>query len=330
MTLLTDINFTPQASPEVIERGKAWLVKNQSQFEEAASFVILNDTEETEKIAMPCHLHISYNNLPNTRAVATECAWHRTHGYDKDATIQPYLNWFLNESYFGRFILNRDDPEFCLKHGFIVSADVWAPLLQNIMIATRAFRETSFEKFEQFASAVSRGIPGNLAWMVIFNTVGGKEDYPVSWAGSGHKTIQSPSLATLLNFLRGDTQVPDSEINDPKYHYTNNKHYIGGTKMFWPNREVPPQYTAVCSFFMDELIKKNVNGFKDALSDYRKDKAASTVYAPPNPFKPRPLGAPPVARPDQVTVKELHDFVLPWLVDTYYEEDKRTLKNARN
>lgn len=325
---LRDLKFEPKFSPENVEKAKQWLVSNKSRFKFTANFAVFSSSGKmSEFVNQACHYNIQYPNIMNRELVATECAWDRlTNGSSRD-WARPVLNWLLKESYFGRFILNRDDPEFCLEYGFIVSADVWTPLFQNIMIMTRAFMENGTGSFRKFGELVTQGVPGDLAFALTFTTNYNNltlDTHPVDWRGSGHRTTQTFRKDSLLNFLHGETCKDEKILNDPKNHYRHYKSYGGGSKIFWDS---DPSYLGPSTFIDDFLTDKTCD-FRATLSAYRKQTTQQAMYKAPNPFAKRDPNAVPVGH-NQISYKELWEVFVPWFLKTYYNEDM-TLKERKS
>ena len=323
MSNVRDIKHEPKASTEQVASAKAWLVKNKKRFGATANFAVFGESgKPCENIVQACHYNIQHsqpNNKNLRTCVATECGWNRiTKGMSKD-WARPFMNWLLNESYFSPYFLNRDDPEFCLEHGFVVSADVWAPLLQNIMIITRSFTEQASARFRKFGELTTQGVPGDLAFALCFttnleNTT--KETYPVGWAGSGHRTTQTFNLAALLNFLEGETCHPLTVLNDPNTHYRVNRAYLGGSAIFWPDQNV----ASGGKTFITDLFEDKTSGFRESISAYRKSTTQGEMYRAPNPFQKRdPYAA--TVNANEISYKELWEVFVPWFMDRYYDDN---------
>lgn len=320
-----DIIFQPQASPAVIARAKKWLVDNKPHFKGTANFAVFSEGgDEISRINRACHFSIQNAHIqdPNGRAVvATECAWDRMTKKASRDRCRPFLKWLLNDSYFAPFILNSDDVEFCLDYGFVVSADVWTPLLQNVMIVTRSFKELDIAKFRKFGELTTQGISGDLAFALCFTTnytSMTKENHPVGHCNSGHRTTQTFTLASLLDFLHGEMHKDDKIVNDPKNHYRHNLSYMGGSSIFWEDGNV----TTNGRIFIDDVLMDKTCNFREHLTAYRKKTVQESMYKAPNPFQKRDPWAPPEqVMANQISYKELWEVFVPWFLATYYTED---------
>lgn len=341
---IRDIPFKPRATPEQIAQGKQWLVDKKKSFGYTANYAVFYESADgddgvllkDETLSGACHYYIGANTRDGKRVlVATECAFKRAHGKTHSIeVILPFVKWLVQESYFSRFILNGDDPEWCAKNGFIISADVWTPLMQNVCIVTRCFREYSVKCFTKFAELVSKGCPGDLAFALCFTmnySSATSDKHIVAWTGSGHRTTNSFRLKSLENFLNRETRKDEKTLTDDKLHYRNFRNYVGGSTIFWGGTKEEEAVIAASGgykIFIDDLLEKNVFGFRDALRIHRQKGKQEEVYKAPNPFKPRVAGAPALPAPNQMTFKELFEFFVPWFMQNYYNEDG-TLKERK-
>lgn len=339
---IRDIPFKPRATPEQIAKGKQWLVDNKKNFSYTANFAVFYESDDgtnllsDDHMGSACHYNICSNSRHGKRVlVATECAFKRVYGENhKIDTILPFVKWLVQESYFSRFILNGDDPKWCAENGFIISADVWTPLMQNVCIVTRCFREYSVKCFTKFAELVSKGCPGDLAFALCFtaNYSGATGDnHIVTWAGSGHRTTNTFRLKSLENFLNWESKKDEKKLTSDVNHYRNNSNYTGGSTIFWGGTEEEKLGHAGgggYKIFIDDLLEGNVFGFRDALRIHRQKGKQDEVYKAPNPFVKKPAGAPVLPAPNQMTFKELFEFFVPWFMENYYNEDS-TLKERK-
>jgi len=274
--------------------------------------------EVREHLNRPCHNSINGNDFLDVQCVATDMAvdrkqkWYDTFNasnsqqYPKDwsldwSTVEPFLKWFLYESFASPFIINKDDMEFVKNYGIIVTAHMPAALLQNIMIASRYPLECSAYSFDMFNAMTAKGVDPNVAYVTALCASGSKNTFHtdpdkalVSYPGS-HRTSYGLSIAGMKAMIRGELTGPLSI----EHNYTVNKYYRGGSG-FFENGD-----------FILELILSNRN-VRNALSEYRKTKATTEVYTPPNPFAPRSLSSPSLP-PDKYTYTEMYECLIPFI-----------------
>jgi hypothetical protein len=315
-----DINFSPRFLPETLEKAKAWLVDNQRIFSDTANYCIFSDTEQTAHFGRVCHRDISSPTIRNRAMVASEFGWRRNAGMTRELA-RPFIDYIVNQSYMGRFLLIRD-VDFILDNGFIVSADVAAPLLQNIMIVSRHGYEIPARAFSKFNELIQEGILPDLAYLCVFGTgysnktgtsIVDISSYPVA-AIWGHRAHPLLPISGVRNFIHGEIgQMLGLDCNSPLSHYRANKDYRGGVKMFLPafKQAVYDPNLDPSKDFTRGLFK--IDSFKEELSARRKERSQEKTFVVPNPFARRALGAPPPMMGDQVTYEELFSFVLPYV-----------------
>lgn len=325
------------------EAAKKWLDENQPNFHTTSNYVIVADDGKVEQqIGRICHRSISESSTKKgTRAcVGTEIGLRRrseqpTHqgpgAYRQALTwdvADPFLKWFLHESYMSPFIINRDDIEFVKNKGIIVTADVAAPLLQNIMIVSRHFYEIRPECFEKWNELTANGIDPLFAYLCTFCTgysaYGAKEQSAVVsyW---GHRAHILSTLPACLKALNGEIgNMCSLDFSDTSNHYRNSTAYSGGVKFFHNHGDGLPDNYATYGLptpyrhFVYQLMDRS--SFKDALKVHRQGGDAPDLYKPPNPFVKVEAG---ITKPqnDEVSYKEFYDFVVPWFYRAWLNKE---------
>ncbi len=309
---ISEINFDPRWSSQELAFAISWLEQSSPRFNEAANFCIVGtqtvgngmEVVHENHIGRVCHRYIKDTTFNARSLVATECGWKRA-GHSADL-IAPFFNWLVNESPYRSFIIWSD-----VYRGFVVSADVYTPLMQNIMIITRHFYEGSKISFERFNKMVGLGVPGNIAYVLAFNSsVRSHQENSKFISVCSHTVSHLFDLPSFQNFC--DEDIGENWlVNSEALHYRNDTNYSGGYRLFWADSENVPSY----QFFSAEarlipsLMEKEE--FRNVLSEYRKGKQVA-AYAAPNPFAPK-SAAPPTLSPNEVTVGEAIEVVAPFL-----------------
>jgi|GEM_PF-6679182 len=333
---MRELPFNPQYSPEVYEQAKQWLVDNQPKFGSTANFAVFASNGVVEsRINQVCHRAISSSSLPDRCLVVSEVGVRRrppakapfTGGPPQDWELdwrdaEPFLRWWLYESYMGRFILNRDDIEFIKQYGIIVSADMPAPLLQNIMIVSRHFYEVYNESFRLFRQFTEKGLDPRIAYMMLFNTgfsLGNQIVEGLATAYSNHRAHPMLGLDAMQNFLDDEIgtrfrAAHKKELTDPALLYRTSLAYTGGVLFFANKAEDAPQFVdGGYHHFVYGLCR--IEEFREALKAHRHARNNVEMYRPPNPFKRVVPGHLAPTAPDQVSYKELFEFVVPYLIE---------------
>ncbi len=289
-------------SPEEIERAKAALKQEHQSFSSIANWLTSEDgfvsyephRRRSCHAGLPRHPAACFKNL-----IATENGWARNSGKPKD--FAPFVSWFLYDSPYGEFILNRDDFDFCFNYGFILSGSLPQPLLMNICIISRHFYELDQKTFATFNSLTSKGFDPTLCYSMLFNAYGSHIPAAAYLPYGSHRAAISYSPLDLLNIYRGvygcattDTMQKVGSI-------------YGASKLF---RSDPVQSVLT-------WVKGNQE-FRDALRASRGQE--KEVYRPPNPFKPVPPLYQRVMQDHEFTNEEAVDFVIPYL-DTYLRKE---------
>lgn len=308
---IDDMPYTPHHTAEDIERAKAWLVDNKNDFEKVSNFAIFTSSEKKavhSYINQACHYNISVHPGEGATVVATE--------FPDNISVKrrrPYLNWMLKDTYFSKFILNRDDPEFCLNYGFIVSTDIPCPLLQNIMITARASREVRPEVFDMFNKLVSEGINPDVAYLCCVNTGYGATVFNEASAVRNHGNHRALPLLSLdgISLMTRHEFSDKITFHADKTYRKSSQGFNGGYSMFG---SACPYEGNFITDMMSEKTFPMSSEFKDDLAKFRGYGNSGEMYRPPNPFK-KPDRSVLQPRHDEVTYKELFEFVLPWCRD---------------
>lgn len=324
MTTISEIAARPRPPVpfEAQQAATKWLVENRSRFEDTCNFAVFSSSGAFEEyIKRPCHGNINGNRHSDIQCVATDItvdrrqAWYKwfnsRNGQDvrnKDwsldwTRVEPFLKWFLYESFASPFIINKDDFEFVKNYGIIVTAHCPAPLLQNIMIASRYPLECSAYSFDMFNSLTAKGVDPIIAYVLCFSVASSKYTFNgdpaktlVSFS-SPHRTCPGASLNGIKAMLRGfDMQGPLSV----DHNYTIFRNYRGGSAFFETGD------------FIKELLNVN-NDLREALSAYRSRQTELEVYTPPNPFAPPSNLSSPVLSPGRYTYTEMYECLIPFI-----------------
>jgi hypothetical protein len=316
---INDIPFEPRFSEKEMKAAKDFLIEEKPKFGMTANFAIVTeDGIAHHHRSQQCHRGISLamDAWGPRSLVATENGTLRKSGRKQELT-EGFLRWFVQESYYGRFIVEKD-LDFCRNYGFIISADIAAPLLQNICIITRHFYEVCSQAFSKFDELIASGVPGNVAYPFCFNTGwsdGMNTEISVVQPKSGHRATPLFNLEAFRNFLSGDLgTLTKIEFALPHEHYRVNKAYTGGTKFFFNNfADSPYQYDIGKKHILYNLVATSQE-FRNGLAEYRGE-GSVVAYRPPNPFAPK---APGKRNPEDLTYRELWEYALPWCVKNIF------------
>lgn len=295
---INDYDFQPKHSQESIDKAVEWFQENKKHFSNTTNFCIVLDAckSPVSLISEPCHARLGTPRGGKKEVVGTEIAFDRP-GY-KSPGREPFLKWFLYDSFASRFILNKDDYAFCKDYGIIVSCDIPAPLLQNIAIVSRHFRECVDETFDMFLRLLEKGYPGHLCYLLSMNGLS-QPDRPM-YSNTGHRAFGIPhNMATLNNHLKGDI-IPLRDT-DPS----------GLARVFstiYGGNAYGVQGSPCAGLFPHDLLD-NDEDLRKELSVYRGESTIE-AYKPPNPFAANNLRP---ANPRIVIIKELEDVILPYM-----------------
>lgn len=326
---LSEINFNPKYTEEEMEAALDFL-SGSAAFSGMANFCVVGTRGEevmtSTFLSKPCHRAItdimsrslrsgSYRSL-----VATEAGWKRRHKAmaktPSSELVRPFFDWLTKESFAKRFFVLAD-----IEKGFVVSADMYTPLLQNIMILTRHFYEKPDLLFETFNSLVAKGVPGDVAYPIAFNSniLAGVMDQKFQSYYS-HNMTHLFSLNAFKNFVSGELGTANpANLNDTALHYRSNTSYIGGNRLFF---DIADKVDTLNYAWEGGLVRDLhlVKEFTDALAESRKGER-SAVYKAPNPFAKRQVTpSTPVA--GEITCKEAIEILGPFLGKYLYQERK--------
>jgi hypothetical protein len=310
---VSDIPFNPDCPEKVFNAAKKWLKDNYSRFTGTANFAIFDqDGEHKPRFAAACHSGIASPGIENRCVVATSNG--RKYRADplSPEQVEPFLRWFLYESYMGRFILNRDDFVFCRDYGFIVSADVYTPLMQNIMITSRHFKECHVRSFEKFNELVAAGVPGDLSYVVCFLSYWSYNSNLSEKSAfrnyGGHRASDVFNLPSLKLFMAGELGTHVGKIiTDEKYFYRKKSEYNGGKQFFKKN-----DYNSTT--FVQDLLPTDKE-CRERLSAYRKHTSSGEMYKPPNPFQRSFSPQPENTDPLDANYTEVFEVILPYMTE---------------
>lgn len=319
--LIQEISFAPRASKVALTAAVDFLKTNQILFDLTANFALIEEKGGvTSRISQQCHAAIGDNTDKKISLVATEISQRNKFGV-KPESSECFLRWFLNESWFGRFIVNREDFEFCRDYGIIVSADIPQPFLQAIMIISRHFHECSLQAFEKFEELTKKGINGNIAYLFCFcSTFSASErNNTLFICKTGHRAFPVFQIDSLRNFLIGELGdvSDDKKYLEAEYHYRVNQSIYGVSQMFHTKKDWSRVNPNVISSGRTEFptavtdLILNDDAFKKAFRDYRKEQTSGDLYKPPNPFVSSIKNRP--SQPYEVSYDELFDFIVPYI-----------------
>lgn len=224
MISIPDLSYEYKYEQSDFDKAEAFLAGGG--FSSTANYAMFGEGKSTLYYKQACHAKVGLSHALRgfiPALIATEVFYeegrrldalrHLDNGsrwkhYKREAgETDEFFNWFVYESIFGRFILNRDRPS--VKHGWIVSTDLPPALLQSIMIASRHFYEIPPWGFQKFNELVGEGVPKSVAFAVVINsywTYYGyrrDDDKPYQALGS-HRIFHCPSdIKDLMNFIKG-------------------------------------------------------------------------------------------------------------------------------
>lgn len=321
---LSEFKFEPQHTQEELDTAVAWLTDNSKGFQGTTNFAIVGGSTLVPHIRAVCHRNIELTSATKRSVVATDIGWKRNAKTVSGETayvetVRPFFDWLTKDSLYKDFILWSD-----IEHGFVVSADVYTPLMQNLMILTRHFREVPLLAFEAFNSMLANGVPGDIAYPIVFNTTigqGGREDDKFG-PYYAHRVTTLFGLEDYKLWLDRDVGKRGTaaiNLNDKSKHYRANKHYAGGSVLFLTE---DPRMGGYMQYNCDRGLVAScmsLKEFRDALATSRKGKHVE-AYKAPNPFAPTPPAAPSIG-PLEITNKEAIEVLGPFLRD-YFSSNK--------
>lgn len=225
--------------------------------------------------------------------------------------IKPFVKWFVQESNYSRFILNRANLDEVLRLGIFVSADMPAPLLQNMMIMTRHVVEVNATSFRMFNELIERGVLPALAYSICFNSgmsnrgntdVDALMRMPVHTYG-GHRVQGLLTVEGLINQEKG---ILFDGLKDLPVGFTTtyrvNCDYRGGYRIYGRNREFPDE--SIISWLSIPELAQAIAASRNG--------GNVEMYKPPNPFVSR-IRLPGEIGPNDISYKELLEIVIPFL-----------------
>lgn len=314
---IRDLPFSPLPD-HGIARGQAEdLWKKEGQKKGTANFIVAGEKLTARNFNLGCHYNIAQGTRQGPGGdkpsiVLTEVAIVRASGGDLKVQddMRFFLNWFLKDSHFGRFVLNRDEV---ITDYVIISADIPAPLLQNMCIITRHFYECNHEAFAGFRKMVEGGTDGHITYSIWFNTnLSFKFSSPTLrptqvLSESGHRAWSLwRDTEAFKNFVNGEFGKAISEQQTYREHQT----IFGGVSYCYTKPYTPNAGCYRDKYFTMELMREDEN-FKKELLKLRK-----AVPQPEpeirNPFLQQ--ARPSFKYEDHVVTKEeMMEFVIPYM-----------------
>jgi hypothetical protein len=265
-------------------------------FSYTANWLYSKDDWKTyeRKVAQACHAALTnMSDKAYDTVIATENGYNRLVLKPKKDNFKPFLSWFLYDSPYGEFILNREDFDFCLDYGFVISGSLPQPLLMNICIISRHFHEVPVASFKAFNELTEKGLDPTICYSMLMNRY--YVDNTDIWQSyGGHRVAPAYHPDVLKNIYNG-VYGADVYLESMKTHKT----IYHASKLFDND-----QYDAFSHWAHGD------KDFQRALKESRGEPVET--YRPPNPFANNP-NADRVIKPGQFTNKECVDFVIPYL-----------------
>ena len=291
-----------QISPEVaIQKGEEFLEKYSERFYAITNFgVVKHDGSVSQYFERGCHLSITDHS---GIAIVTELSRQKD-GWEKPYDMaRPYVDWLLNRSFASRFILTNDTDKALKQSGIVVSGCIPTPLMQNILIMTRALKEIQPCMFEFFNELLVLGVPEDAAFRFSFGNDNVVNDTLAKSTGvhqikrrSNHRAWAFPATVLgLRNFL--STEMGATFDQDVKTYEQGNNNIYGGAKYC-------DTVSPVSSEMMTDTFFKD-GDFLEALRGHRKE-PFETIK---NPF----TAVRSTAATDRVSLREFLDVVVPYL-----------------
>lgn len=222
----------------------------------------------------------------------------------------PFLSWFLYDSPYGEFILNRDNFEFCSTNGFIVSGTIPHALLQNIAIISRHFYEIHKDSFVRFNEmTLEKGVDPTIAYAFLFNSYYSYygDSYLKHPFGiyAGHRVTSAYRPQEFLNLFKGEWGSLAEKRNSGVWRSPSKAGSLFAADEAYYNGF--PSWA------------RNNKNFQEALKAYRKPDVNLETYSPPNPFVRNPT-LPRILGAGEFTFEECFDFVMPYVDDLIRKE----------
>lgn len=241
MTLLSDFTYTPSYTDEEFEKAEEFLSNLPMLSFGTSNYALIRGEDVFNEIGQACHAGLGRGcYYTGCSLIATEALFYsenRRRDYKptminddgttsrrdrKENVVDGFWQWFVHESLFGRFILNRDLPS--VKRGWIISTDLPPAITQSLAIVGRHFFEVLDRAFITFDDLVSSGVPKSVAYVTAINCYYSYSYVPKK-AGAvytplyQHRLFSFPSdLRTLQNFSEGLCQ--EKNLNTPSYRDT--------------------------------------------------------------------------------------------------------------
>lgn len=190
------------------------------------------------------------------------------------------------------------------KNGVVVSADIPAILLQNIAIILRHFIELDDDHFETFNELLEKGVPADVAYPVSFCRA---KNSGMDWRAGGawgHRAWHSIfSIDAMKNFISGKFFFQGDRL---ELFRTHSGMYGGRNLCINPS----PRYNreSHTPFFKELFTRKD---FVEGLRAFRQG-PKEVKYTPPNPFKRNLTSGNTSLGMNDVTYKELYEYVIPY------------------
>jgi len=293
---------------EIQQAGKA-LKEKYSTFSSTANWLVPNDGKNWDDVApytsKPCHANLISLTRDNhyDGLIATENGAKRVSLKDKNGleTYRPFLSWFLYESPYGEFILNRDNFHECLKYGFVFSFSLPQPIFMNMCIISRHFYEINKESFEIFNKlTLQEKLDPTICYSMIFNSYFSNSPTlsNAHMSFCGHRVTECYEPSGLKNIFNG----------------------VYGENLNQKNIKDTGKFSGASLLFKDSNHTRNFHSwaveqeeFIDFLKKQRKGNEKVEKYSPPNPFKPTTYNFGGDLGRGRFTNKEAFDFVIHWL-----------------
>lgn len=307
-------NFKAVSStPEAIEAAKDWL-KTCARSSEATTFAGFGKKGEfLGKVTGVCHAGaIGIGKTEESRSVfATTCGKPGT----KDKKVYgPFLDWFLNDSPFSFLILNKDDPDFCLEHGFIFSYDAPRELFHGACIVSRHFLECTPLSFKIFNDLVENKnihpiIAFNFCFCSNLSNSKRKNVLPKTWflVQSNHRIGLPFSVESLVNIFLGLL------VYTSGFTYKQSPSIRGCSRLWRSSSDT--------AFYFN--IREKNKDLDKLILNFREKQGYIPVYSPPNPFvKMVEFSHNEIQKRQKernFTLEEMIEIVIPYIQEKVFE-----------
>ena len=296
--LLKDLPFRPTASEEAIQKALEWLetaaTKVQptifTRFHSLGNFQSFSDNGEVLYTQYNWACHATTYGAGDAGCVALFCA----NLQDTEKTYERFLKWLSEDSFASSYILAKSPL------GIVVSGDIPGGLFHAICMVSRCPRQFHPEYFTRFNNLLDKGIPGDVAYMAVFNIKNATLS-EVFYPSVNHRAWSCPGILGMKKFLARDFNIS----NTVTFRLDKSQH---------------------CSIFIPEgdldrdLFK--IEQFREEFSEYRKRNLPSEEnYRPPNPFSKETKGV--IIPAGKVTLQEMYDFCLPFCISNGVFNDEQ-------